>query len=151
MKELIHIYIYEENLLYISKNSIFIKQNNTFSNKYISIYNNNNIKLAQGQSGENHITRNFIKENRELVCQTRDKDEKLENLMKRTREFLKKPILRGMERKLALRNAEMYWETSFFSADVACLYLNVMPIEGPFIVIPCLEKKYLIFNVVMCQ
>lgn len=93
------------------------------------------------QNEDEPTIRNFIKENREIIAQSGEKDEKLENLMKRTREFLKKPKLQEMERKLALRNAEMYWESSFFSSDVACLYLNVMPIEGPFIVIPCLEKK----------
>lgn len=72
----------------------------------------------------------------------KNKNEQLINLIKKTRDFLKKPVLGVMDRKLTLKNNEMFIESSFFSNEVACLYLKVMPIEGPFIIVPCLDKRW---------
>ena len=86
--------------------------------------------------------KDFIKINKNKVKIKKDKNEQLINLIKKTKEFLKKPILNVMDRKLLLKKNEMYIESSFFSNEVACLYLKVMPIEGPFIIVPCLDKRY---------
>ena len=71
----------------------------------------------------------------------KNKNENLITLIKKTKDFLKKPVLNIMDRKLTLKKNEMYIESSFFSNEVACLYLKVMPIEGPFIIVPCIDKR----------
>ena len=35
---------------------------------------------------------------------------------------------------------DKYFHTSFASTDVACIYIWLWPVEGPFILIPCMEK-----------
>ena len=85
--------------------------------------------------------KNYIQMNCKKVKVPKDKNEKLVNLLKKTKEYLRKPVLNTLDRMLLLKSNELYIESSFYSNEVACLYLKVMPIEGPFILVPCLDKR----------
>lgn len=99
-------------------------------------------KMNNNNQGMNNCTKNYLKINKNKVKIKKEKNEKLINLLKKTKEFLKKHEYEYIERKLMLQSNEIYYESSFASNDVACLYFKVLPIEGPFIIIPCLEKRY---------
>lgn len=105
-------------------------------------------KLLQNKTNNNYqgvknLRKNYLKINKNKVKIKKEKNEKLINLLKKTKEFLKKHEYEYIERKLILQSNEIYYESSFSSNDVACLYFKVLPIEGPYIIIPCLEKRYL--------
>jgi len=49
--------------------------------------------------------------------------------------------MENIDRKLKIQKTEWYLESKFENEDVAALYFFWNPTEGPFIIIPCLEKE----------
>lgn len=47
--------------------------------------------------------------------------------------------MEGIERKLLIGSNEKFKQSTYFSEDVAALYFNYNPTEGPFIIIPSLD------------
>ena len=128
-------------LIVIPYNEDF-KQKRVGLNTNLQNRKNSNEKLKILKNNIDINTKDFIKLNKDKVRIKKEKNEKLVNLLKKTKEFLKKPEFDNFERKLILQSNEIFYQSSFASNDVACLYFNVLPIEGPFIIIPCLEKRY---------
>jgi hypothetical protein len=51
------------------------------------------------------------------------------------------PRLNNMERKLQIQNGEWYEESYYCSDDVAALYAFYQPTQGPFIIVPSMNKE----------
>lgn len=62
-------------------------------------------------------------------------------LMVSTIQHLQPPDMQRIQRKLAILPGEKFIESSFCSDEVAALYFFKNPTEGPFIIVPCFEKK----------
>lgn len=62
-------------------------------------------------------------------------------LMISTIQHLEPPTMSKISRKLAILPNEKFIESSFCSDEVAALYFHKNPTEGPFIIVPCLEKR----------
>lgn len=58
-----------------------------------------------------------------------------------TDHHLNPPVMENIDRKLKIQKTEWYLESKFENEDVAALYFFWNPTEGPFIIIPCLEKE----------
>lgn len=65
----------------------------------------------------------------------------MKKFLMQTAQHLEPPELEGKRRKLQIGPHEMYIESTFSSAgkDIAALYFHFLPIQGPFVIIPCLE------------
>lgn len=51
------------------------------------------------------------------------------------------PTLNKMERKLQILPGEWYEESQFKNDDVAALYAFYQPTQGPFIIVPSMNKE----------
>jgi calpain len=58
-----------------------------------------------------------------------------------TSQHLEPPVLENKRRKLQIEPHEMYIESTFSSVgkDIAALYFNFLPIQGPFVITPCMD------------
>lgn len=70
------------------------------------------------------------------------KKEPMEKFLKQISQHLKAPELENKRRKLQRGSHEMYLESTFCSSskDIGCLYFHFLRIQGPFVIIPCMEK-----------
>ena len=64
----------------------------------------------------------------------------LARLITQTASHLEPPIMDSIERKLQFNLGEKFKESSYFSDEVAALYFHWNPTEGPFILVPSLDK-----------
>eukprot|EP01016_Furgasonia_blochmanni_P040857 TRINITY_DN5246_c0_g1_i5.p1 TRINITY_DN5246_c0_g1~~TRINITY_DN5246_c0_g1_i5.p1 ORF type:complete len:345 (+),score=100.44 TRINITY_DN5246_c0_g1_i5:69-1037(+) len=62
-------------------------------------------------------------------------------LMSQTDAQLKAPIMEHIERKLQIKPTEPCIESSYANEETAALYFFWNPIEGPFIIVPCLYEE----------
>jgi len=62
-------------------------------------------------------------------------------LLEHTKLQLKSPTLDKLERKLNVDKSEKFFESSYFSDEMASLYFFWNPIEGPFMIIPSMEGE----------
>lgn len=69
------------------------------------------------------------------------KGDHMKKFLLQTSQHLKAPILDKKERQLVIGPHDMYYESSFAKADLSALYFHFLPIEGPFIIIPCISKN----------
>lgn len=61
-------------------------------------------------------------------------------MIEKVQKFLNIPFLGKFKRKIMMQKEEKFVHTSFASPELACLYLQVIPIEGPLLIVPSLEK-----------
>lgn len=61
-------------------------------------------------------------------------------LLHQTSQHLQPPVMDKIERKLQIGNQEFYVESTFSTNDLAAMYFHFLPIEGPFVIVPCLDK-----------
>lgn len=61
-------------------------------------------------------------------------------LLHQTQQHLQPPVMDMISRKLQVGPQEFYKESTFSTNDIAAMYFNFLPIEGPFVIIPCLDK-----------
>lgn len=67
-------------------------------------------------------------------------------LLTQTKGHLEPPVMDLIERKLQIHIGEKFKESTYFSDEVASLYFNWNPTEGPFIIIPSLDQEDKISN-----
>lgn len=67
-------------------------------------------------------------------------------LLAQTKGHLEPPEMDYIERKLQIQTGEKFRESTYFSDEVASLYFNWNPTEGPFIIIPSLDHEEKISN-----
>lgn len=53
------------------------------------------------------------------------------------------PRLMNLERKLQILDGEWYTESSYQSDEVAAIYAFYQPTQGPFIIVPSMQKEEL--------
>lgn len=68
------------------------------------------------------------------------REELLQKLLEKTKEHLQVKTIQNPWRKIKISANENYIESSFGSTETACLFLKVLPVEGPLLVVPCLDK-----------
>ena len=67
-------------------------------------------------------------------------------LLAQTKGHLEPPEMDFIERKLQILQGEKFRESTYFSDEVASLYFNWNPTEGPFVIIPSLDHEEKISN-----
>lgn len=65
----------------------------------------------------------------------------MKKFLLQTSQHLKPPRLENKERKLVIGPHDVYYESTFSRFDLSALYFNFLPIEGPFIIIPCISQN----------
>lgn len=78
-------------------------------------------------------------EKKPIQNKTNSQFNNLQRLLQQTSEYLQPPIMDDIERKLFVLPEEKFKESDYHSPDVAALYYNLNPTEGPFIIIPSIE------------
>ena len=68
------------------------------------------------------------------------KEELLQSLLEKTKEQLQVKAVLNPWRKIKVLPNEHYFESTFCSSETACLFLKILPVEGPLLVVPCLDK-----------
>lgn len=68
------------------------------------------------------------------------KEELLQKLLEKTKDHLKVKTVSNPWRKIKVLSNENFFESTFGSSDTACLFIKILPVEGPLLVVPCLEK-----------
>ena len=48
-------------------------------------------------------------------------------------------MMENIERKLSIKPQEKFKESTYYSEEIAALYFNFNPTEGPFIIVPSLD------------
>ena len=67
------------------------------------------------------------------------KEEMKAKVLDKALNFLKIPFLTRFERKIRITKEENFKESTYASPDIACLFLKVLPIEGPLLLVPSLD------------
>jgi hypothetical protein len=68
------------------------------------------------------------------------RDELLQKLLEKTKEQLQVTKIIRPWRKVKIAPLEKYVESTFASTDTACVFLKVLPVEGPLLIVPCLDR-----------
>jgi len=61
-------------------------------------------------------------------------------LLHQTQQHLQPPVMDVISRKLMVGPQEFYKESTFSTNELAAMYFHFLPIEGPFVIVPCLDK-----------
>ena len=69
------------------------------------------------------------------------KEETKAKILEKALDHLKIPFLERLERKIRVAKEESFHESSFASTEIACLFLRVLPIEGPLLLVPSLDQS----------
>lgn len=68
------------------------------------------------------------------------REELLQKLLEKTKDHLQVRNIPNPFRKIKVQPTEHFVESSFASTQTACLFLKVLPVEGPLLLAPCLDK-----------
>lgn len=90
------------------------------NNKNVSYYENDRIKKPQKFEDK--------------------KEETKAKVLDKALGFLKIPFLTRFERKIRVSKEENFKESTYSSSELACIFLKVMPIEGPILLVPSLDQ-----------
>ena len=61
-------------------------------------------------------------------------------ILKKVQKYLNIPYLDKFIRKIIIKNEENFLESTYSSSEISCIFLRVLPVEGPLLIIPALER-----------
>lgn len=96
---------------------------------YIYLHNQKNIEYYQIESKKN---------NQPLKTQ---KDNNKTKIFKTIQQYLNIPKLETFQRKIMIQKEEKFVQSTYASSEIACLFVKLLPIEGPLLIVPSLERQ----------